>query len=57
MQNLFMVLNGLLDDGIIYNSNLMSGRSPPLYYTLTLIVMQGHQTKSNLEPYKNRRLD
>ena len=24
----------------------MPGRSPPLYYTLTLIAMQGHQTKS-----------
>ena len=27
-------------------NSTMSGRSPPLYYTLTLIVRQGHQTKS-----------
>ena len=27
----------------------MSGRSPPLYCTLTLIAMQGHQTKSKNE--------
>ena len=25
----------------------MSGRSPPLYFTLTLIVMQEYQTKQN----------
>ena len=27
----------------------MSGRSPPLYCTLTLIAMQGHQTKTKLK--------
>ena len=26
----------------------MPGRSPPLYCALTLIAMQGHQTKSKL---------
>ena len=29
----------------------MSGRSPPLYCTLTLIAMQGHQTKSKNKNY------
>ena len=28
---------------VTFNS-IMSGRSPPLYCTLTLIAMQGHQT-------------
>ena len=34
----------------------MSGRSPPLYYTLTLIVIQGHQknskNKGNVVPHQ-----
>ena len=29
----------------------MSGRSPPLYCTLTLIAMQGHQTKTETMYY------
>ena len=28
---------------------IMSGRSPPLYCTLTLIAVQGHQTKSKIK--------
>ena len=31
---------------VVEINSIMSGRSPPLYCTLTLIAMQGHQTKS-----------
>ena len=30
------------------NSSIMSGRNPPLYCALTLIAMQGHQTKHTM---------
>ena len=41
-------LNGFPDGSNIVGSvnNIIPGRSPPLYCTLTLIAMQGHQTKS-----------
>ena len=30
-------------------NSILSGRSPPLYYKLKLIAMQGHQTKTKIK--------
>ena len=39
-------LDGFPDGSNIESAVLMSGRSPPLCCTLTLIAMQGHLTKN-----------
>ena len=45
-------LNGFPDgNNIDWVNSIMSGRSPPLYCTLTLFAMQGHQKN-----IKNKRL-